>query len=111
MTIGGDEVIVGVTSFGTAPAGQELCKFDTIAARVDVVATDFIDPFIARYDPPAGDPDAGDAPQPQPDAGSGGGGGDDNHSGGCSTGGSAGLLFGLLLLAIARRRLRVGARR
>jgi len=52
MQAGGAEVVVGVTSFGTAPAGEELCRFDSIAARVDIAAAEFIDAFITANDTP-----------------------------------------------------------
>lgn len=52
MNLGGTEVIAAITSFGVAPPGEELCRFDSVAARVDTEAAAFIDPFIAQHDAP-----------------------------------------------------------
>ena len=93
MTIGGTEVIVGVTSFG--PAG---CTGGSTDTRVDTVAAAFIDPYIQQYDPPnASPPDMAQAPPPDlaqapgasPDLATGGGGngGGGNGGGGNGNGG------------------------
>src|SRR5439155_10728910 len=50
VTVGGLETIVGVTSFGEqSPSYCDGHGFDT---RVDIYAADFVQPFIAMYDPP-----------------------------------------------------------
>lgn len=116
MTLDGVEVIVGVTSFGTAPAGGELCRYDTIAARVDRVVDDFIDPFMAEHDPSVdgvdagagGAPDAGAGDPSRPDAG--GDVAEDDGAGGCSTGGDGSAwLLAVALLGLATRRRGAGA--
>ncbi len=52
MEVGGAEVVVGITSFGTAPPNEELCRYDSIAARVDIATADFVDAFITANDTP-----------------------------------------------------------
>lgn len=52
MDLGGAEVIAAITSFGVAPPDEEPCRFDSVAARVDVEVAAFVDPFIAEHDAP-----------------------------------------------------------
>lgn len=123
MTEAGQPTVIGVHSFVTTIGGD--C-YESFAGRVDVVAEDFIAPFIAANDPPVScvadgacvtgcddDPDCASG-----DGGSGGGGGGvaeapvpSSAVGGCAAGGSGratGLAFVLLVVighAWARRRL------
>jgi secreted trypsin-like serine protease len=96
MTIGGEEVVAGITSFGNV--GCDQVGFGT---RVDVHAESFIDPFVADNDPDAVPVDPGDDP------GDGDGGSDEPGgsgpaapvSGGCGAGGPTGPVgFTLVLL-------------
>jgi V8-like Glu-specific endopeptidase len=60
MTIGGVEVIVGVTSFG--PSG---CAGGATDTRVDTVAAPWIDQYIQKYDPAnSAPPDMAQPPAP-----------------------------------------------
>lgn len=82
--------LIGVDSYG--PTG---CTDASHYRRVDMFL-----PFIDQYVPPPAGPDAGAGMDP--DAGTGGG--DHDDGGGCSTGGGAGLLIGLALIGLRRRR-------
>jgi len=52
MQVAGTEVVFGLTSFGTAPPEKEICRYDTIAARTDIAAVDFIDTYLVANDVP-----------------------------------------------------------
>ncbi len=52
MKVGGTEVVFGLTSFGTAPPEKEICRYDSIAARTDIAAVDFIDSYLVANDVP-----------------------------------------------------------
>jgi V8-like Glu-specific endopeptidase len=89
MTIGGAQVIVGITSFG--PSG---CTGGSTDTRVDTVAAPYIDPYIQMYDPPntsppdMAEPPADLAKAASPDlAGTGTGGGGGNGGGNNGNGG------------------------
>jgi V8-like Glu-specific endopeptidase len=75
MTINGTEVITGITSYGV-----QGCTSATHDTRVDTVATAFVDPYIAMFDPAGGGGGSGGG-------GSGGGGTGGGGSGGGGTGG------------------------
>jgi uncharacterized protein (TIGR03382 family) len=120
MTLGGVEVIVGITSFGDSNCTQ---GSDT---RVDVFGT-FVDTYVQMFDPvatpPPPPPDMTPAPSPGVDGGTGTGpgttatvdhstpgSGDNTVMGGCSAAGrpdvapTAILIVAAALFAIRRRR-------
>lgn len=127
MTFGGVEYMAGTTSRGSLmnqttewPCGQGR----SIAVRADSYA-DFIDDFIAEYDPdavpppdddPPGDDAPGDDAPPGDDDPSGGDDepGSSTNSGGCHVGGGSSGGGGLIVLAlgliVARRRRGVSRR-
>ncbi len=70
MTIGGTEVITGITSFGVTG-----CKGGATDTRVDTVSVKFVDPYIAKFDPQGSSPPDMAGPAPKPDMATGGGGG------------------------------------
>lgn len=115
MTIGGVEVVAGVTSFGNTGCDQY-----GFGSRVDAYAASFIDPYVAENDPdaalppgasdPADDDEEADGQVPE---GGEGGANVEPVSGGCAVGarGDHGLpsgltLAGVLGLAFAARRRR-----
>jgi secreted trypsin-like serine protease len=85
LTIGGQEVIVGITSYG-----QVGCTNGTSDTRVDTVAEPFVAPYIAQFDPGGGggNPDlaTGGGGGGNPDLATGGGGGNPDLAGGGSGG-------------------------
>jgi secreted trypsin-like serine protease len=89
VKVGGVDTVIGVDSY-TDVAG---CTGPAHYTRPDLY-----DAFISTY-VPHGNPAGGDAGVGG-DAGTGGGGG----GGGCQTGGAAGLLIGLALIGLRRRR-------
>jgi len=89
LTIGGTEVIAGITSYGISGCGA-----GTHDTRVDTVAAAFVDPYITMFDPNGGGaPDmagggGGSGGTPDMASGGGGGGGGSGGGGGGSGGGS-----------------------
>jgi MYXO-CTERM domain-containing protein len=127
MMIGGNEVLAGVTSFGTEDSCLAGFGGNTDVEKYAAWVDDFvemIDGAVPDPDPSCSadgmcvadcstpDPDCPVDPGPDPDDdgddddtdGDGGGGG--AESGGCSTGGGQGGLFALALLGLVSRRRR-----
>lgn len=104
MTVGGEEVIAGITSFGSVGCDQY-----GVGTRVDHFAASYIEPFVAENDPggllpdntSGGGPGSDEAPAGAPQSQV-----PDDVSGGCSTGGDGGALasgLALLLVVVALR--------
>ena len=110
MTVDGVEVVAGITSFG-----NEGCDQYGVGTRVDTFAQTYVDPYVVKNDPngfipgegsdPSGD-DQGAGTDAEPEAG-----GVEPVSGGCSAGGGASELLGLVILLAVLLGLRLSRAR